>query len=79
MHTYLLGLISSIFFFPIFMQIILNSGVDVNIRNAHNTVPLHVALARGAKSCIGLLLSAGADYNFQVFLTSCYRSVSGVK
>ncbi|KAH9615035.1 hypothetical protein KSS87_008312 [Heliosperma pusillum] len=45
--------------------IILDAGVDVNIRNVHNTIPLHVALARGAKSCIGLLLSAGADYNFQ--------------
>lgn len=47
-------------------QIILDAGVDVNIRNVHNTIPLHVALARGAKSCVGLLLSAGADCNWQV-------------
>lgn len=38
----------------------------MNIRNVHNTIPLHVALARGAKSCVGLLLSAGADCNWQV-------------
>ena len=38
----------------------------MNIRNAQNTIPLHVALARGAKSCVGLLLSAGANYNLQV-------------
>ena len=49
-------------------QIILDAGVDVNIRNVHNTIPLHVALARGAKSCVGLLLSAGANCNLQV----CY-------
>ncbi|KAF5764667.1 putative non-specific serine/threonine protein kinase [Helianthus annuus] len=30
-----------------------------------NTIPLHVALARGAKSCVGLLLSAGANCNLQ--------------
>lgn len=40
----------------------------MNIRNVHNTIPLHVALARGAKSCVGLLLSAGANCNLQVFL-----------
>ena len=39
----------------------------MNIRNVHNTIPLHVALARGAKSCVGLLLSAGANCNVQVF------------
>jgi hypothetical protein len=27
-----------------------------------------VALARGAKSCVGLLLSAGANCNLQVYL-----------
>lgn len=42
----------------------------MNIRNVHNTIPLHVALARGAKSCVGLLLSSGADCNLQVFLQS---------
>ncbi|XP_059652018.1 E3 ubiquitin-protein ligase KEG isoform X2 [Cornus florida] len=47
------------------VKIILDSGVDVNIRNVHNTIPLHVALARGAKSCVGLLLSAGANCNLQ--------------
>ncbi|KAJ8774243.1 hypothetical protein K2173_009674 [Erythroxylum novogranatense] len=47
------------------VKIILDSGVDVNIRNVHNTIPLHVALARGAKSCVGLLLSAGANCNMQ--------------
>ncbi|KAE8038428.1 hypothetical protein FH972_010939 [Carpinus fangiana] len=47
------------------VKIILDAGVDVNIRNVHNTIPLHVALARGAKSCVGLLLSAGANCNLQ--------------
>ncbi|XP_050234295.1 E3 ubiquitin-protein ligase KEG isoform X2 [Mercurialis annua] len=47
------------------VKIILQAGVDVNIRNMHNTIPLHVALARGAKSCVGLLLSSGANCNFQ--------------
>ncbi|KAG6628361.1 hypothetical protein I3843_14G010800 [Carya illinoinensis] len=47
------------------VKIILDAGVDVNIRNVHNTIPLHVALARGANTCIGLLLSAGANCNMQ--------------
>ncbi|XXG51078.1 hypothetical protein AAC387_Pa02g4932 [Persea americana] len=47
------------------VKIILDAGVDVNIRNAHNTIPLHVALARCAKLCVGLLLSAGANCNLQ--------------
>ncbi|CAB4268319.1 unnamed protein product [Prunus armeniaca] len=47
------------------VKIILDAGVDVNIRNVQNTIPLHVALARGAKSCVGLLLSSGANYNLQ--------------
>ncbi|KAF5201412.1 E3 ubiquitin-protein ligase keg-like [Thalictrum thalictroides] len=47
------------------VKIILDAGVDVNIRNMHNTIPLHVALARGAKLCVGLLLSAGANCNLQ--------------
>ncbi|KAE8714739.1 E3 ubiquitin-protein ligase KEG [Hibiscus syriacus] len=47
------------------VKIILDAGVDVNIRNVHNTTPLHVALARGVASCVGLLLSAGADCNLQ--------------
>ncbi|KAL0349443.1 UNVERIFIED_CONTAM: E3 ubiquitin-protein ligase KEG [Sesamum angustifolium] len=47
------------------VRIILETGVDVNIRNVQNTIPLHVALARGAKSCVGLLLSAGANCNMQ--------------
>ncbi|KAL6981093.1 nicotinamide N-methyltransferase [Sarracenia purpurea var. burkii] len=47
------------------VKIILDAGVDVNVRNVHNTIPLHVALARGAKSCVGLLLSAGANCNLQ--------------
>ncbi|KAK9912711.1 hypothetical protein M0R45_036561 [Rubus argutus] len=47
------------------VKIILDAGVDVNIRNGQNTIPLHVALARGAKSCVGLLLYAGANYNLQ--------------
>lgn len=42
----------------------------MNIRNVHNSIPLHLALAKGAKSCVGLLLSAGADYNLQVFYSS---------
>ncbi|KAK3025651.1 hypothetical protein RJ639_040637 [Escallonia herrerae] len=49
-------------------QIILDAGVDVNVRNVQNTIPLHVALARGAKSCVGLLLSAGANCNLQPHL-----------
>ncbi|KAJ4824066.1 hypothetical protein Tsubulata_032581 [Turnera subulata] len=47
------------------VKIMLDAGVDVNIRNVQNTIPLHVALARGAKSCVGLLLSSGADCNLQ--------------
>ncbi|KAA0034767.1 E3 ubiquitin-protein ligase KEG [Cucumis melo var. makuwa] len=47
------------------VQLILNAGVDVNVCNVHNTIPLHVALARGANSCVGLLLSSGANYNLQ--------------
>ncbi|XP_020597993.1 E3 ubiquitin-protein ligase KEG isoform X2 [Phalaenopsis equestris] len=47
------------------VKIILEVGVDVNIRNVQNTTPLHVALNRGANQCIGLLLSAGADCNLQ--------------
>ncbi|KAK2985561.1 hypothetical protein RJ640_015197 [Escallonia rubra] len=64
-------------------QIILDAGVDVNVRNVHNTIPLHVALARGAKSCVGLLLSAGANCNLQyfgvyfLFSSSAFEAVSG--
>ncbi|KGN48095.1 E3 ubiquitin-protein ligase KEG [Cucumis sativus] len=47
------------------VKIILNAGVDVNITNLHNTIPLHLALARGAKPCVQLLLSAGANCNLQ--------------
>ncbi|XP_047315688.1 E3 ubiquitin-protein ligase KEG [Impatiens glandulifera] len=47
------------------VKIILDAGVDVNIRNVNNRIPLHMALARGSSSCIGLLLSAGADCNLQ--------------
>lgn len=47
------------------VQVILAAGVDVNIRNVHNSIPLHLALARGAKTCVGLLLDAGADCNLQ--------------
>ena len=42
-----------------FEQIIPYAGVDVNIRNVQKTIPLHVAVARGSKSCVGMLLSAG--------------------
>ncbi|XP_051123655.1 E3 ubiquitin-protein ligase KEG [Andrographis paniculata] len=47
------------------VRVILEAGVDVNITNCQNTIPLHMALARGAKSCVGLLLSAGANCNMQ--------------
>ncbi|XP_027922382.1 E3 ubiquitin-protein ligase KEG [Vigna unguiculata] len=47
------------------VQVILAAGVDVNIRNVHNSIPLHLALARGAKACVGLLLAAGANFNLQ--------------
>lgn len=47
------------------VKIILDAGVDVNIKNVNSTIPLHVALNRGAKSCVGLLLSAGANCNMQ--------------
>lgn len=40
----------------------------MNIRNRQNSTPLHLALTSGAKSCIKLLLSAGANYNLQVFV-----------
>ena len=50
----------------------------MNIRNEHNTIPLHVALARGAKSCVGLLLSSGANYNLQVFIQSFKVHLSDV-
>lgn len=48
----------------------------MNIRNTHNTIPLHVALARGAKLCVGLLLSAGADCNLQVLFHLILRQYS---
>ncbi|XP_027354497.1 E3 ubiquitin-protein ligase KEG-like [Abrus precatorius] len=47
------------------VKVILAAGVDVNIRNAHNSIPLHIALARGAKSCVQLLLSVGANCSLQ--------------
>ncbi|KAJ6818499.1 E3 ubiquitin-protein ligase KEG [Iris pallida] len=47
------------------MKIILEAGVDVDVRNAQNTLPLHVALNRGANLCVDLLLSAGADCSLQ--------------
>ncbi|QHO17825.1 E3 ubiquitin-protein ligase KEG [Arachis hypogaea] len=47
------------------VKVILAAGVDVNICNIHNSIPLHLALARGAKASVGLLLAAGADYNLQ--------------
>ncbi|KAG1371072.1 E3 ubiquitin-protein ligase KEG [Cocos nucifera] len=47
------------------VKIILEAGADVNLRNAQNTIPLHVALNRGSNACVGLLLSAGADCNLQ--------------
>lgn len=40
----------------------------MNIRDMHNMIPLHSALSSGAKSCVGLLLYAGANYNLQVSL-----------
>ena len=40
----------------------------MNIRNVHNGIPLHIALARGAKSCVELLLCIGADCNLQVLI-----------
>ncbi|KAE9616293.1 putative protein kinase TKL-Pl-1 family transcription factor C2H2 family [Lupinus albus] len=47
------------------VKVILAAGVDVNIRNVHNSIPLHLSLVRGAKACVGLLLAAGADCNLQ--------------
>ncbi|XP_019427356.1 PREDICTED: E3 ubiquitin-protein ligase KEG-like [Lupinus angustifolius] len=47
------------------VKVILAAGVDVNIRNVHNSIPLHLSLDRGAKACVGLLLAAGADCNLQ--------------
>ena len=54
----------------------MEAGVDVNIRNAQNTTPLHVALNRGANSCVGLLLAAGANCNLQVLWLSIFQSFS---
>lgn len=50
------------------VKVFLAAGVDVNIRNVHNSVPLHIALARGAKSCVELLLSKGADSNLMLMV-----------
>ncbi|GLJ05731.1 hypothetical protein SUGI_0024130 [Cryptomeria japonica] len=47
------------------VKIILDAGVHVDVRDAHNTTPLHVALARGSKACVGLLLESGANCNSQ--------------
>lgn len=40
--------------------------MNANLRNVHGTIPLHLALAKGAKPCVELLLAAGADCNLQV-------------
>lgn len=49
----------------------------MNIRNVHSTIPLHLALAKGAKPCVKLLLSAGANCNLQVgpHVSKCYVSI----
>ncbi|CAM6116455.1 unnamed protein product [Calypogeia fissa] len=47
------------------VKIILEAGVDVDVRDIHTTTPLHVALARGSKACVGLLLERGANCNLQ--------------
>ncbi|GLJ16066.1 hypothetical protein SUGI_0267210 [Cryptomeria japonica] len=47
------------------VKIILDAGVHVDVRDAHNTTPVHVALARGSKACVGLLLESGANCNSQ--------------
>ena len=49
------------------LQIIVDAGVDVNIRDARNATPLQVALGRGANQCVGLLLEREADCNLQVY------------
>lgn len=40
----------------------------MNVCNVHKAIPLHVALLRGAKACVELLLSSGADCNLQVLV-----------
>ncbi|KAJ6302793.1 hypothetical protein OIU77_016813 [Salix suchowensis] len=47
------------------VKIILDAGVNANLQNVHGTIPLHLALAKGAKPCVKLLLAAGADCNLQ--------------
>ncbi|KAI5068319.1 hypothetical protein GOP47_0016664 [Adiantum capillus-veneris] len=47
------------------LKMLLDFGVDVNIRDARNAIPLHVALARGSKQCVKLLLEREADCNLQ--------------
>ncbi|XP_013625507.1 E3 ubiquitin-protein ligase KEG isoform X1 [Brassica napus] len=47
------------------VRVILDAGVNANIRNVHNTIPLHMALARGANACVSLLLESGSDCNIQ--------------
>ncbi|KAF8080134.1 hypothetical protein N665_0973s0014 [Sinapis alba] len=47
------------------MRVILDAGVNANILNVHNTIPLHMALARGANACVSLLLESGSDCNIQ--------------
>ncbi|GBG60914.1 hypothetical protein CBR_g16035 [Chara braunii] len=45
------------------VEIILDAGVDVDIRDVHFCTPLHDALSRGRKDVVGLLLERGADCN----------------
>jgi E3 ubiquitin-protein ligase KEG len=51
----------------------------------HGTIPLHLALAKGAKPCVELLLAAGADCNLQVcdvsfsFEFACHCDVVVIK
>ncbi|KAJ7547407.1 hypothetical protein O6H91_08G084400 [Diphasiastrum complanatum] len=47
------------------VKIILDAGVDVDVRDIHSTTALHVALARGSNECVGLLLERGANCNVQ--------------
>lgn len=45
------------------IQSLVDSGLDVNVRNINDSTPLHVAAANGYTACLSYLLSKSADIN----------------